>query len=67
MFTSTIERVTGGVKFTFETEGNFDKNGNNLEFVNIYLDMPELRDDDLNWNFFAEDLNVRIYSDGKVV
>ena len=67
VITSTIERVTGGVKFTFETEGNFDKNGNNLEFVNIYLDMPELRDDDLNWNFFAEDLNVRIYSDGKVV
>lgn len=65
-FTVDMERVNGGVKFNFTTNGAFGYENNNLEFVNIYLDMSKTTDG-INWNFQnGKDINVRIYSDGTV-
>ena len=65
-FTVDMERVNGGVRFNFATNGAFGYENNNLEFVNIYLDMSKTTDG-INWNFQnGKDINVRIYSDGTV-
>lgn len=61
-----------GVTFDFWTKGDFDKeigeDGNPYdEFINIYLDLPAFNNDGLNWHFVNnQDVNIRIYSDGKV-
>ena len=60
--------AANGVTFDFWTERAFNKNGDNLEFVQIYLDMPVFNTADRgNWRLNSnEDIIVRIYSDGNV-
>ena len=56
-----------GVTFDFWTRGDFNRDGEALEFVQIYLDMPEFNLDQTgNWQFRNEDLAIRVYSDGSV-
>lgn len=59
-----------GVKFDFWTKGNFGTGANGgMEFVNIYLDMPNAgkwNKTGRNWAFESEDINLRVYSDGTV-
>ncbi len=56
-----------GVTFDFWTEGEFGMNGNGLEFVQIYLDMPALNTEFKgNWRLDTEDVLIRIYSNGEV-
>ena len=52
------------VTFDFWTSGTFSTSGNALEFVQIYIDMPEYNKYNGNWRFRDEDRIVRIYSDG---
>lgn len=56
-----------GVTFDFWANGDFGQDGDALEFVQIYLDMPEFNLDQTgNWQFRNEDLAIRVYSDGSV-
>lgn len=56
-----------GVTFDFWTKGSFDQDNGALEFVQIYLDMPDFNLDQTgNWQFRQEDVVIRIYSDGSV-
>lgn len=56
-----------GVTFAFWTEGDFGTSVNGgMEFINIYLDMPQWSTSGRNWAFEGEDINLRIYSDGTV-
>ena len=52
------------VTFDFWTSGTFSTSGSALEFVQIYIDMPEYNKYNGNWRFKEEDRIVRIYSDG---
>ncbi len=67
-FYSDISYAEGtGVTFDFWTKGDFGKDGEALEFVQIYLDMPAFNLDQTgNWQFRAEDVVIRVYSDGSV-
>lgn len=56
-----------GVTFDFWTKGSFDQDNGALEFVQIYLDMPDFNLDQTgNWQFRQEDVVIRVYSDGSV-
>lgn len=60
-------RTDGAVKFDFLTFGDFGKEGAGLEFINVLIDNSPFDDTGLNWRLGAEDVNVRVYSDGSVV
>ena len=60
-------RTDTAVKFDFLTFGDFGKEGAGLEFINVLIDNSPFDDTGLNWRLGAEDMNVRVYSDGSVV
>lgn len=60
-------RTDSAVKFDFLTFGDFGKEGAGLEFINVLIDNSPFDDTGLNWRLGAEDMNVRVYSDGSVV
>ena len=60
-------RTDAAVKFDFLTFGDFGKEGAGLEFINVLIDNSPFDDTGLNWRLGAEDINVRVYSDGSVV
>ncbi len=66
LFFSKVSRDESGVKFDFLTYGDFTTEGTSLKFVNVYLDMPALNNEAINWKLNSEDANVRVYSDGSV-
>lgn len=62
----TYEEGTG-VTFGFWTKGEFGQDSGALEFVQIYLDLPPFNIPySGNWKFNAEDVAIRLYSDGSV-
>ena len=66
-FSAKIEKTADGVTFEFCTLGNFAQNGlGRDEFLNVYLDMPDFNKNGMNWCFEEEDINLRIYSDGRI-
>ena len=60
-------RSDTAVTFDFITFGDFSRDGSYLEFINILFDLPELNNQQANWKFNSEDINVRVYSDGSVI
>lgn len=61
-----MTKEANGIKFSFETNGDFSEDNACLEFINIFFDKSCVNDD-INWNLFEGDTNIRIYSDGSVV
>ncbi len=65
-FFSKVSRDGTNVTFDFLTYGDFTTEGMALKFVNLYFDMPAFNTLAANWRFNAEDVNIRVYSDGSV-
>lgn len=66
-FFAKASRSESAVKFDFLTFGDFTTEGTSLEFINLLIDKAPYDDTGLNWRLSAEDMNVRLYSDGTVL
>lgn len=66
-FFAKAGRDEDSVKFDFLTFGDFTTEGASLKFINLLIDKAPFDDTGLNWRLNAEDMNVRLYSDGEVI